>query len=188
MSDPMTGWEVEPNFGDYYREIYAQGSAGERAADACRSPGPSSSAGPPRQWTPALPPTSTAAPARRTRCGPTSRRSAAGGSCPRCCATCRRARPAHDLLGTEMPAPVLLAPIGVQTLVHPEGELATRAGGRRVGAAADRQHRVGDVDWRRSPRRTATHRAGTSSTGPTMTSSPPASSAAPRRPATRRSC
>jgi isopentenyl diphosphate isomerase/L-lactate dehydrogenase-like FMN-dependent dehydrogenase len=29
------------------------------------------------------------------------------------------------LLGTEMPAPLLLAPIGVQSIVHPEAELAT---------------------------------------------------------------
>jgi lactate 2-monooxygenase len=29
------------------------------------------------------------------------------------------------VLGTKLPAPLLLAPIGVQTLVHPEGELAT---------------------------------------------------------------
>ncbi len=34
------------------------------------------------------------------------------------------------VLGTEMPAPLLLAPIGVQKVVHPEGELATaRAAG-----------------------------------------------------------
>jgi lactate 2-monooxygenase len=30
-----------------------------------------------------------------------------------------------ELLGTRMPAPVMLAPIGVQTLLHEEGELAT---------------------------------------------------------------
>lgn len=29
-----------------------------------------------------------------------------------------------NLLGTQMPAPVLLAPVGVQSIVHPEGELA----------------------------------------------------------------
>ncbi len=29
------------------------------------------------------------------------------------------------VLGTEMPAPVMLAPIGVQTVVHPDGELAS---------------------------------------------------------------
>jgi isopentenyl diphosphate isomerase/L-lactate dehydrogenase-like FMN-dependent dehydrogenase len=36
-----------------------------------------------------------------------------------------------EVLETEMPAPVLLAPIGVQTLVHPEGE---RASARAAGA------------------------------------------------------
>jgi len=37
------------------------------------------------------------------------------------------------VLGTPMPAPVALAPIGVQTIVHPEGELAVaRAAGDRV--------------------------------------------------------
>jgi lactate 2-monooxygenase len=35
-----------------------------------------------------------------------------------------------EVAGTQMPAPVLLAPIGVQTIVHPEGELASaRAAG-----------------------------------------------------------
>src|SRR4051812_46012217 len=29
------------------------------------------------------------------------------------------------VLGTPMPAPVLLAPVGVQSIIHPEGELAT---------------------------------------------------------------
>src|SRR5207248_6434173 len=37
------------------------------------------------------------------------------------------------VLGTEMPAPVLLAPIGVQSIVHPDGELATA----RAAAALD---------------------------------------------------
>jgi len=40
-----------------------------------------------------------------------------------------RRRPARDLsttvLGTRMPAPVLFAPIGVQTLAHPDGDLAS---------------------------------------------------------------
>ncbi len=36
-----------------------------------------------------------------------------------------------SILGTEMPAPVLLAPVGVQSIVHPEGELAV---GRAAGA------------------------------------------------------
>jgi lactate 2-monooxygenase len=37
------------------------------------------------------------------------------------------------VLGTEMPAPVLLAPVGVQVIVHPEGELASAAAAGEVG-------------------------------------------------------
>jgi len=40
---------------------------------------------------------------------------------------------ARTVLGTELPAPVLLAPIGVQTLAHPEGELAMARGAAQVG-------------------------------------------------------
>src|SRR5262249_23775074 len=38
-----------------------------------------------------------------------------------------------ELLGTAMPAPVLLAPIGVQTLLHPGGELASARAAAAVG-------------------------------------------------------
>jgi lactate 2-monooxygenase len=38
-----------------------------------------------------------------------------------------------SVLGTEMAAPVLLAPIGVQTIVHPEGELATARAAATMG-------------------------------------------------------
>jgi lactate 2-monooxygenase len=38
-----------------------------------------------------------------------------------------------ELLGTTMPAPVLLAPIGVQTLLHDEGELASARAAASVG-------------------------------------------------------
>lgn len=37
------------------------------------------------------------------------------------------------LLGTAMPAPLLLAPIGVQKVVHPEGELATARAAAELG-------------------------------------------------------
>jgi isopentenyl diphosphate isomerase/L-lactate dehydrogenase-like FMN-dependent dehydrogenase len=37
------------------------------------------------------------------------------------------------ILGTEMPAPVLLAPIGVQKMLHPEGELATARAAAELG-------------------------------------------------------
>lgn len=46
-------------------------------------------------------------------------------------ATARDARTA--VLGTRMPAPVLLAPIGVQSIVHPEGELATARAAAGLG-------------------------------------------------------
>jgi lactate 2-monooxygenase len=38
-----------------------------------------------------------------------------------------------ELLGTAMPAPVLLAPIGVQTLLHEEGELASARAAAAIG-------------------------------------------------------
>lgn len=38
-----------------------------------------------------------------------------------------------EVLGTPMPAPVMLAPIGVQTLLHPEGELASARAAAEVG-------------------------------------------------------
>ena len=37
------------------------------------------------------------------------------------------------ILGTRMPAPVLFAPVGVQTLAHPEGDLATARAAARLG-------------------------------------------------------
>lgn len=37
------------------------------------------------------------------------------------------------VLDTEMPAPVILAPIGVQTIVHPDGDLASARAAARVG-------------------------------------------------------
>jgi isopentenyl diphosphate isomerase/L-lactate dehydrogenase-like FMN-dependent dehydrogenase len=39
------------------------------------------------------------------------------------------------VLGTELPAPVALAPVGVQTIVHPDGELATAKAAGAVGLA-----------------------------------------------------
>ena len=38
-----------------------------------------------------------------------------------------------EVLGTPMPAPLMLAPIGVQKVVHPEGELATARAAAAVG-------------------------------------------------------
>ncbi len=41
-----------------------------------------------------------------------------------------------NVLGTELPAPVLLAPIGVQSIVHEDGELATARAAASVGVPA----------------------------------------------------
>ncbi|HEX4359244.1 MAG TPA: lactate 2-monooxygenase [Pseudonocardia sp.] len=40
---------------------------------------------------------------------------------------------ATTVLGTELPAPVLVAPVGVQSIVHPDGELATARAAASVG-------------------------------------------------------
>lgn len=40
---------------------------------------------------------------------------------------------ATTVLGQDMPAPVLLAPVGVQSIVHPEGELATARAAAALG-------------------------------------------------------
>src|SRR5687768_15380657 len=37
------------------------------------------------------------------------------------------------ILGTRMPAPVIFAPVGVQTLAHPDGELATAPAAAELG-------------------------------------------------------
>src|SRR6185436_18693386 len=37
------------------------------------------------------------------------------------------------LLGMELPAPMLLAPVGVQTLLHPDGELASARAAAALG-------------------------------------------------------
>src|SRR5690606_360070 len=76
---------------------------------------------------------------------------------------------ATTVLGTEMPAPVMLAPLGVQNLAHPDAELATvrAAAGLGVPYVHSRRRRAAS---RRSPRRVGTPRGGTSCTGRPTTS------------------
>jgi lactate 2-monooxygenase len=38
-----------------------------------------------------------------------------------------------EILGTALPAPVLLAPVGVQSIVHPDGELASARAAAALG-------------------------------------------------------
>ena len=40
---------------------------------------------------------------------------------------------ATTVLGTSIPAPVLLGPVGVQSIIHPDGELATARAAAEVG-------------------------------------------------------
>ena len=84
------------------------------------------------------------------RCGPTGRRSTAGGSCRGCCGTSPCATWSTTVLGTAMPAPLLLAPVGVQSILHPDGELAAARAAAALGcrcASTARRTRS-----RRSPR------------------------------------
>jgi isopentenyl diphosphate isomerase/L-lactate dehydrogenase-like FMN-dependent dehydrogenase len=53
------------------------------------------------------------------------------------------------ILGTRMPAPVLFAPVGVQTLAHPDGELATAPAAAELGLtyvhSTQASHKMEDV-------------------------------------------
>ncbi|MGN6372278.1 MAG: lactate 2-monooxygenase [Solirubrobacteraceae bacterium] len=55
----------------------------------------------------------------------------------------------RTVLGTKLQAPVLLAPIGVQTVAHPEGELASAKGAAQVGvpliASTAAAHTIEDI-------------------------------------------
>ena len=93
---------------------------------------------------------------------------------------------ARTVLGTPLQAPVLLAPIGVQTLAHPEGELAMARACTEVGvpfvastAASHTIEQIADA--------AGELRAGISSTGRAIASSHGASSSVPSAPATARS-
>ena len=85
-----------------------------------------------------------------------------------------------EVLGTAMPAPLLLAPIGVQTIVHPDGEEATARAAAATGvpmiATTASHFSLEEIAAAAGPRGA---RAGSSSTGPATRSWSPASSAAP---------
>ena len=172
----MEGPPAWPQLADYYREIYARGMGGEQPSIPV-SVAELERAARPRRWTRAPPPTSS-----RGAGSEDTMRANLRGLPPLAdraahAARRRRARPAHRACSApRCRRRVLLAPIGVQTIVHPDGELRHGAGRGRARAADRRQHRLRRHAWRRSPRRAARGRAGTSSTGPTTTSSPRASS------------
>ena len=122
---------ADPQFGDYYREIYARGLAGEK---------------------PELPvPWDELERAAGDQLEVAARAYVFGGAgteetmranleafrrwriVPRMMRDVSQREHATTVLGTEMPAPLMLAPIGVQVLCHPEGELATARAAAAVG-------------------------------------------------------
>ncbi len=121
----------EPRFGDYQSEIYLHGleerrppfttdlSALEAAARERLEPGPfwyvAGAAG-------------SGSTARANRAAFERRRLV-----PRMLTGATDRDLATTVLGTAMPAPVLLAPVGVQSIVHPDGELATARAAAALG-------------------------------------------------------
>ena len=71
---------------------------------------------------------------------------------------------AVTVLNTRMPAPVALAPIGLQSMLHPEGELAVARAAAAVGLTMTLST-VSSVSARGGRRGRARLRSGSSSTG-----------------------
>jgi lactate 2-monooxygenase len=122
---------VWPTFGDYYRQIYALGMAGEQPSipvsvaeleDAARE---------------AMDPKAAAYVWAGAGTGDTmdANREAFRRHriVPRMLRDVSERDLATTICGTETPAPLLLAPIGVQKIVHPDGELATARAAAAVG-------------------------------------------------------
>ena len=92
-----------------------------------------------------------------------------------------------ELFGRTLPSPFLIAPIGVLEMAHREAERAVARAVRDTRPADDLLEPGVACRWRRSPRSSATPRAGSSSTGARARSWWRASPGAPRRAAARRS-
>ncbi len=124
----MAAW---PHFADYYREIYARGMAGERPSI------PVSVAELEERGIAAMEERAAAYVRAGAGTEDTMRanRDAFRGwrIVPRFLRDVSRRDLATEVCGTAMPAPVMLAPIGVQTIVHPDGELATARAAAAVG-------------------------------------------------------
>ncbi len=123
--------EGEPAPGDYYREIYARGLAGEQPKL------PISWAELERRATEAMEPRAAAYVGAGAGAEDTMRENLDAFRrwriVPRMLRDVAERDLATTVLGTEMPAPVLLAPIGVHTIVHPEGEPATARAAAGLG-------------------------------------------------------
>ena len=92
-----------------------------------------------------------------------------------------------EVLGTPSPAPFLLAPIGVLSIAHADGELAVARAAASTARPVHALERGVALDRGDRRRAWATRRAGSSSTGSTTARSRRASSSARRPPATARS-
>ena len=151
---------------DYYREIYMRGLGGETPAI------PVSVAELERQAVAAMEPRAANYVGAGAGSEDTIARQRRGlprgaGSCRGCCATSPTRDLSTTVLGTAMPAPLMLAPIGVQKVVHDEGELATARAAAAVGtpmiASTASHFTLEEIAAAGGP----TRRAGSSSTGPT---------------------
>ena len=69
------------------------------------------------------------------------------------------------LLGTSLPAPVLLAPVGAQSILHPEAEVAVARAAASTQHAVRPEHCFISDRSKKWPRRLAMRHAGFSSTG-----------------------
>jgi lactate 2-monooxygenase len=120
-----------PDFADYYREIYMRGLAGEQPAV------PVSVADLEREAIAAMEPRAANYIGAGAGSEDTIRANAAAFRRHRIVPRMLRDVSSRDLsttvLGTEMPAPLMLAPIGVQKILDEEGELATARAAAAVG-------------------------------------------------------
>jgi len=118
-------------FGNFQSEIYLRGTTGERPAFTTDLAGLEDAA---RE---ALPPEAFGYVAGSAGSGATARANRRAFDRWRIVPRMLRDVAERDLttvvLGTPMPAPVLLAPIGVQTIVHPDGELASARAAAGMG-------------------------------------------------------
>jgi len=125
MADP------EPRFGDYYRQIYLRGLAGEQPAI------PVDPAELERQAEQAMEPRAANYVYAGAGAGETMRANREAFRRRRIVPRMLRGVNSPDLttqlLGRELAAPLLLAPIGAQSIVDPEGELASARAAAAVG-------------------------------------------------------
>jgi isopentenyl diphosphate isomerase/L-lactate dehydrogenase-like FMN-dependent dehydrogenase len=124
--------EPPANFADYQTSIYANGMfAGEPPAIS------TDLAGLEERARAVLPPEAIGYIAPSAGSGATARANRAAFDRWRIVPRMLRSGTRRDLsctiLGTPMPAPVMIAPIGVQTLAHPDGELATARAAAALG-------------------------------------------------------